>query len=56
VPKGQPYVSPVIVEPEQIARVLHLASQLSPTKKSPLRAGPGQRPVRAAVRTVCQRR
>jgi len=38
VPKGQPYVSPVIVEPEQIARVLHLASQLSPTKKSPLRA------------------
>ena len=40
--KRQPYVIPVIVEPEQVAHVLAVASKLPPTSVSPLR-GPAQR-------------
>jgi integrase/recombinase XerD len=36
--KGQPYVTPVIVEPAQIARMLGIASELPRTNRSPLRA------------------
>jgi integrase/recombinase XerD len=35
--KLQPYVTPVIIEPEQIARMLELASRLMPNPRSPLR-------------------
>lgn len=38
VPKSQPYITPVIVEPGQIARTLDLASKLPRTVRSPLRA------------------
>ena len=38
VPKRQPHLLPVIVEPEQIARMLPLASNLLPNYQSPLRA------------------
>lgn len=38
VPKRQPIPIPVIVEPQQIARMLPLASNLLPTYQSPLRA------------------
>ena len=37
-PKLQPYVTPVIVEPAQVVRLLALASQLSKANRSPLRA------------------
>ena len=37
-PKLQPYVTPVIVEPAQVARMLALASQLPKANGSPLRA------------------
>ena len=37
-PKPQPYVTPVIVEPVQVARMLALASQLPKANGSPLRA------------------
>lgn len=40
--KLQPYVTPVIIEPEQIARMLELASGLMPNPRSPLR-GPMMR-------------
>ena len=36
-PKPQPHCIPVIVEPEQIGRMLMLASRLTPTPESPLR-------------------
>ena len=36
--KGQPYVTPVIMEPNQIGRMLALASKLPKTTASPLRA------------------
>ena len=38
IPRGQPHAPPVIVEPDQIARMLVLASRLPPTSTSPLRA------------------
>jgi len=37
-PKAQPYITPVIVEPGQVARMLALASQLAKANGSPLRA------------------
>jgi integrase/recombinase XerD len=40
--KPQPYVTPVIVEPEQVARLLTRASRLKPTATSPLQ-GPCMR-------------
>lgn len=36
-PRPQPYRAPVIVEPEQIGRMLALAARLTPTPGSPLR-------------------
>ncbi len=36
-PRPQPYCTPVIVEPEQIGRMLALATHLTPTPGSPLR-------------------
>lgn len=38
VPKRQPYLTPVIVEPGQVARMLALASRLPKANRSPLRA------------------
>ncbi len=38
IPRGQPHAPPVIVEPDQIARMLVLASRFPPTSTSPLRA------------------
>jgi integrase/recombinase XerD len=38
VPKRQPYVRPVIVNPPEIARMLGIASKLPGTNRSPLRA------------------
>lgn len=37
-PKHRPYVTPIILEPEQIGRMLGIASKLAKTRKSPLRA------------------
>lgn len=36
-PRPRPYCTPIIVEPEQIGRVLALAARLTPTPGSPLR-------------------
>jgi integrase/recombinase XerD len=41
-PKRQPYITPIILEPEQIGRMLGIASKLPKTSSSPLRA-PGLR-------------
>jgi integrase/recombinase XerD len=37
-PKHQPHITPVIIEPGQIARMLGIASELPKTTRSPLRA------------------
>ena len=37
-PKLQPYITPTIVEPRQVARMLGIASKLPKTNRSPLRA------------------
>lgn len=36
-PKRSPYVTPIIVEPDQIARMLKVASSVAPARQSPLR-------------------